>query len=913
MSDIEYTCICEDPDCKEISDERKRTHPGHICNGFIFIYPGAGVKREKSVAFRKRVDVDFCCKPDGMSCIARHHFLVMHLKTLNKNFNAQFLTRAQALQADAELARLDLGPQFAQRENCVATVLMGFYDGYEDPIWKKLYVMMALSSLDHVRRERALSLQAPRNVFSVGHNLEAAPQSALHPSPTNNFATAPPSSLSVGSPSILVSPPTAHAPFVAAELPFQTAMDEEGVLEESTSNTSRSIVPEAITVVDSSVQKSTGNEMVLDEATRKQAEPHRSILSGTMNGPLNQPTPAGLRAAPTMDRTVVPMTLTVEPPVAAAEEGVALELIEKSDDKPTPSRATTQPSSGLAATAAEPEAVAQSPLMGHDDSSTLQADEPPTDTSLLDDLSVTTASLHQWSTATGVEEEEDSGGAVPPVVIKIHSTTITITVNQAGAQIAVSDASNNAVAEMITVSSPSGRTSPLVGKRKANGISECSLLTVATATENETFKEPRKLQSRSHNNKDAMAKHSRRKLAVDVTGRVDRPGNALFRQKLAFYQPSFANSQNETERNHVMEMFLNGFSFQEPIDDDWLVLGPSSARQMLLEALTSSGDEDDNAVPQSLTITAPPRSRNDPTTTACSSAAVTANPTKRQPRLHTSSDSNKLVVYCGSDPCWRTQPGNAAYLDTIRSHQTAYVASRTSDAQRQAIVADIASRFEFVRQEGRRWRLAAPEWVVNKVQLAMKQTPALPSVPRKLVPPTTVASSLKPTSIVKRATQPLKRVTVATNKPIVFCGGVEAGYGEPGNIAYLECIQAQNNKFLALSNNERLALAQSIAERFTFVRLAGCQWEPASEKWAVKKVRLALLIKAQRSATKPSKSSTTSPPPVPLVTPVPLVKPSGGVFAVAKEESTEEAPHRRRSESVSTPPKVDWDEVLVLR
>jgi hypothetical protein len=220
---------------------------------------------------------------------------------------------------------------------------------------------------------------------------------------------------------------------------------------------------------------------------------------------------------------------------------------------------------------------------------------------------------------------------------------------------------------------------------------------------------------------------------------------------------------------------------------------------------------------------------------------------------------------------------------------------------------DIASRFEFMRQEGRRWRLAAPEWVVNKVQLAMKQTPALPSVSRTLVPPTTVASSLKPTTIVKRATQPLKRVTVVTNKPIVYCGGVEAGYGEPGNIAYLECIQAQHNKFLALPNNQRLALAQSIAERFTFVRPAGCQWEPASEKWAVKKVRLALLIKAQRSATKPSKSSTTSPPPVPLV------KPSGGVFAVAKEDSTEEAPHRRRSESVSTPPKVDWDEVLVLR
>jgi hypothetical protein len=50
------------------------------------------------------------------------------------------------------------------------------------------------------------------------------------------------------------------------------------------------------------------------------------------------------------------------------------------------------------------------------------------------------------------------------------------------------------------------------------------------------------------------------------------------------------------------------------------------------------------------------------------------------------------------------------WMSELKSvHQKMHFAWRTSDAQRQAIVADIASHFEFVRQEGRPWRVATPE------------------------------------------------------------------------------------------------------------------------------------------------------------------------------------------------------------
>jgi hypothetical protein len=119
-----------------------------------------------------------------------------------------------------------------------------------------------------------------------------------------------------------------------------------------------------------------------------------------------------------------------------------------------------------------------------------------------------------------------------------------------------------------------------------------------------------------------------------------------------------------------------------------------------------------------------------------------------------------------------------------------HFAWRTSDAQRQAIVADIASHFDFVQQEDRRWRVATPERVVNKIHMAIQQvSTAVPSVSHKLVPPTTVVLSSKQKTVQSATPPPLKRVTVAANKPIVYCGGVEAGYGEQCNIAYWECIQ----------------------------------------------------------------------------------------------------------------------------
>jgi hypothetical protein len=48
---------------------------------------------------------------------------------------------------------------------------------------------------------------------------------------------------------------------------------------------------------------------------------------------------------------------------------------------------------------------------------------------------------------------------------------------------------------------------------------------------------PIKRQSQSHNSDDVKTQHSSQKLVVDITGQVDLPGNAPFRQKLAFYEP----------------------------------------------------------------------------------------------------------------------------------------------------------------------------------------------------------------------------------------------------------------------------------------------------------------------------------------------------------------------------------------
>jgi hypothetical protein len=93
-------------------------------------------------------------------------------------------------------------------------------------------------------------------------------------------------------------------------------------------------------------------------------------------------------------------------------------------------------------------------------------------------------------------------------------------------------------------------TSPLVGKRKVNslGVLQRSLHTAATTDVEETMEEPpHKRQSQSHNSDDVKTQHSSQKLVVDITGQVDLPGNAPFRQKFAFYQPSFAASQDTTD------------------------------------------------------------------------------------------------------------------------------------------------------------------------------------------------------------------------------------------------------------------------------------------------------------------------------------------------------------------------------
>jgi hypothetical protein len=593
-------------------------------------------------------------------------------------------------------------------------------------------------------------------------------------------------------------------------------------------------------------------------------------------------------------------------------------------------------------------------------------------TTTVKDNAVVTSQQHVEETATSVaaaaNEQVDTAAAdtaaddAVAVVITVHSTAITVTVHRSGAaKIDVADtAATQETTETVAVSC--NQTSPLsvvTRKRKVNGTVESSLLTATrTAKADEEQQQPPRKRPYYQSNKHVAASpppplsHSER-LAVDVTGRVDRPGNALYRQKLAFYQPCFAqnsnSSSNEAERNEVLDMFLDCFVLQKavPPNNDWLVLGPASARQALLDALmtTAAADRTASLTNSSSTTTRTRSSSHEPASTAVLHSTS-------MPLLYSSSNSTKLpVVYCGNNPSLRTQPGNVTYLDTIRSHQKAYFAKSASPDQRQAIVTDIAAQFEFVqlgqgngssRGGGRRWLVATPEWVINKVQTAfvnIKQHPPTKvgpssssaaaykpvvslSLSQKPAPPTTTTaaavSSGPRSAAVKRTTASPKRVTVATNKPIVYCGGVEAGYGEPGNVAYLECIRTQYKKFQVMSDNDkRHALAASIADRFTFVRPVGRQWEPASEKWAVNKVRLALLKKAERNAVATTKSATTAVLPVETKSkaptpPKPVVKPNGGVFAVAKDESAEEANRQSRSESTSAAPKVDWDEVIVL-
>jgi hypothetical protein len=145
------SCICDDPDCKELSD---KWSPGHIWYGFVTISPA--VKNDKPIAFRKRLEAcgfRYCrTEAKGIKYIARHHFLLMHLENRIKTFSAKFLTRAEAEKADQELARLGIPAQFAVPENCAASVLKTPYNR-----GKNYYVMMALPNLNHVRIQRSQS------------------------------------------------------------------------------------------------------------------------------------------------------------------------------------------------------------------------------------------------------------------------------------------------------------------------------------------------------------------------------------------------------------------------------------------------------------------------------------------------------------------------------------------------------------------------------------------------------------------------------------------------------------------------------------------------------------------------------------------------------------------------------------
>jgi hypothetical protein len=133
----------------------------------------------------------------------------------------------------------------------------------------------------------------------------------------------------------------------------------------------------------------------------------------------------------------------------------------------------------------------------HNHSSMLQGH--PMTTSLQDNPAVTAVPLRQWTTTVGIEKEDTGGVVVSSVVVKVHSTTITVTANVAGAQVSIADASNNAFEEIVTVSSlPAAATIPLARKHKANDLSQSILMKAATSTENETAERtPQKRQSRN--------------------------------------------------------------------------------------------------------------------------------------------------------------------------------------------------------------------------------------------------------------------------------------------------------------------------------------------------------------------------------------------------------------------------------
>jgi hypothetical protein len=130
--------------------------------------------------------------------------------------------------------------------------------------------------------------------------------------------------------------------------------------------------------------------------------------------------------------------------------------------------------------------------------------------------------------------------------------------------------------------------------------------------------------------------------------------------------------------------------------------------------------------------------------------------------------------------------------------------------------------------------VAENDWVCDKIRLALLDKKH----------PKHLASS-------STATTPTKPLTVATDKPVVYCKGKGAAFRDPGNIEYHARIRVNGPKYHALSSaKQRTKLIRAIAKRFTFVRPAATtttvessmiQWEPAPMKFVYEKIRMALV------------------------------------------------------------------------
>jgi hypothetical protein len=302
------------------------------------------------------------------------------------------------------------------------------------------------------------------------------------------------------------------------------------------------------------------------------------------------------------------------------------------------------------------------------------------------------------------------------------------------------------------------------------------------------------------------------KLLVDVTDSVSLPGHASFSKKLQFYSPSFMASSQEYEKKWMIDMFLSWFTFQEPMNstfsgsNKWRELDESRARSMLTGAL--SGNRRNGSTLESSYKESPPLERK--------------------------------IVYCGRGRSHYDKDGNIDYVAMVRSYQTDFLALGRGDERRNAIIHTIAAQFEFRRWAAPaagadsggcgHWYAADKDWVHEKLRLALLDK----KLPKHLAASTSF-------------TKPL---TVATDKPVVYCKGKGPAFRDPGNIEYHARIRVNGPKYHALATvKQRTKLIRAIAKRFTFVRPAAntnvessmIQWEPAPMKFVCEKIRTALI------------------------------------------------------------------------